>query len=249
MSVPIPAAPGAANTTPLFEQLPRGEFIQRNLGLARSCAGRFTGRGIDYEDLYAAGCLGLVKACDGFDPARGVCFSTYAVPVILGEIKKLFRDGGTVKVSRSLKELGLKINAERERCLKKDGVEPNVTQLAETLGAKPEQVAMAIHASMPVVSLTPSEGEDGNREWDIPVDSPEEKVSAARTGQAADPASLLCGENAKPDGRGAAYHPGADFPQRAQDFTLDAHRTDRGLTKTAEKYVFLGVLTVRAGPD
>lgn len=177
MSVPIPAAPGAANSTPLFEQLPRGEFIQRNLGLARSCAGRFTGRGIDYEDLYAAGCLGLVKACDGFDPARGVCFSTYAVPVILGEIKKLFRDGGTVKVSRSLKELGLKINAERERCLKKDGVEPNVTQLAETLGAKPEQVAMAIHASMPVVSLTPSEGEDGNREWDIPVDSPEEKVS------------------------------------------------------------------------
>lgn len=177
MSVPIPAAPGAANTTPLFEQLPRSEFIQRNLGLARSCAGRFTGRGIDYEDLYAAGCLGLVKACDGFDPARGVCFSTYAVPVILGEIKKLFRDGGTVKVSRSLKELGLKINAERERCLKKDGVEPNVTQLAETLGAKPEQVAMAIHASMPVVSLTPSEGEDGNREWDIPVDSPEEKVS------------------------------------------------------------------------
>ena len=177
MSVPIPAAPGDANTTPLFEQLPRGEFIQRNLGLARSCAGRFTGRGIDYEDLYAAGCLGLVKACDGFDPARGVCFSTYAVPVILGEIKKLFRDGGTVKVSRSLKELGLKINAERERCLKKDGVEPNVTQLAETLGAKPEQVAMAIHASMPVVSLTPSEGEDGNREWDIPVDSPEEKVS------------------------------------------------------------------------
>lgn len=177
MSVPIPAAPGVANTTPLFEQLPRGEFIQRNLGLARSCAGRFTGRGIDYEDLYAAGCLGLVKACDGFDPARGVCFSTYAVPVILGEIKKLFRDGGTVKVSRSLKELGLKINAERERCLKKDGVEPNVTQLAETLGAKPEQVAMAIHASMPVVSLTPSEGGDGNREWDIPVDSPEEKVS------------------------------------------------------------------------
>ncbi len=177
MSVPIPAAPGAANTTPLFEQLPRSEFIQRNLGLARSCAGRFTGRGIDYEELYAAGCLGLVKACDGFDPARGVCFSTYAVPVILGEIKKLFRDGGTVKVSRSLKELGLKINAERERCLKKDGVEPNVTQLAETLGAKPEQVAMAIHASMPVVSLTPSEGEDGNREWDIPVDSPEEKVS------------------------------------------------------------------------
>ena len=79
----------------------RGEFIQNNLGLVHSCAGRFRGRGIEYEDLYAAGCLGLVKACDGFDASRGLCFSTYAVPVILGEIKKLFRDGGTVKVSRT----------------------------------------------------------------------------------------------------------------------------------------------------
>ena len=169
--------PGAGNTTALYDQLPREEFIQRNLGLARTCAGRFTGRGIDYEDLYAAGCLGLVKACDGFDPARGVCFSTYAVPVILGEIKKLFRDGGAVKVSRSIKELGLKINAERERRLKQSGVEPSVNQLAQALGSTPEQVAVAIQAAMPVVSLTPAENEDGNREWDVPVESPEEKLS------------------------------------------------------------------------
>ena len=169
--------PGASNTTALYDQLPREEFIQRNLGLARTCAGRFTGRGIDYEDLYAAGCLGLVKACDGFDPASGVCFSTYAVPVILGEIKKLFRDGGAVKVSRSIKELGLKINAERERRLKQSGVEPSVNQLAQALGSTPEQVAMAIQAAMPVVSLTPAENEDGNREWDVPVESPEEKLS------------------------------------------------------------------------
>lgn len=169
--------PGAGNTTALYDQLPREEFIQRNLGLARTCAGRFTGRGIDYEDLYAAGCLGLVKACDGFDPARGVCFSTYAVPVILGEIKKLFRDGGAVKVSRSIKELGLKINAERERRLKQSGVEPSVNQLAQALGSTPEQVAMAIQAAMPVVSLTPAENEDGNGEWDVPVESPEEKLS------------------------------------------------------------------------
>ena len=169
--------PGAGNTTALYDQLPREEFIQRNLGLARTCAGRFTGRGIDYEDLYAAGCLGLVKACDGFDPARGVCFSTYAVPVILGEIKKLFRDGGAVKVSRSIKELGHKINAERERRLKQSGVEPSVNQLAQALGSTPEQVAMAIQAAMPVVSLTPAENEDGNREWDVPVESPEEKLS------------------------------------------------------------------------
>lgn len=177
MSASASAAPSRSNTTDLFDRIPRSEFIRCNLGLARTCAGRFTGRGIEYEDLYAAGCLGLVKACDGFDPDRGVCFSTYAVPVILGEIKKLFRDGGTVKVSRSIKELGLKINAERERCLKQTGAEPSVTQLAEALGATPEQVAMAIRASMPVVSLTPAENEDGNREWDIPVESPEEKLS------------------------------------------------------------------------
>ena len=85
-----------------MHQLPREEFIERNLGLVHAFAGRFKGRGIEYEELYSAGCLGLVKACDGFDTGRGVCFSTYAVPVILGEIKKLFRDGGTVKVSRAL---------------------------------------------------------------------------------------------------------------------------------------------------
>lgn len=162
---------------PKIDELPRAEFIQRNLGLVHSCAGRFTGRGIEYEDLYAAGCLGLVKACDGFDVGRGVCFSTYAVPVILGEIKKLFRDGGTVKVSRSLKELGLKINAERERCLKKTGNEPSVTELAENLDTTPEQIALAIRASMPCISLTPTESEDGNKEWDIPVDSPEESLA------------------------------------------------------------------------
>ena len=160
-----------------IETTPRAEFIQNNLGLVHACAGRFRNRGIEYEELYAAGCLGLVKACDGFDASRGLCFSTYAVPVILGEIKKLFRDGGTVKVSRSLKELGLRINAERERCLKRTGTEPSVTQLAETLDTTPEQVAMAIRASLPVLSLTPADSEDGGREWDVPVDSTEEMLS------------------------------------------------------------------------
>lgn len=160
-----------------IELMPRAEFIEKNLGLVHACAGRFKGRGIEYEELYAAGCLGLVKACDGFDTGRGVCFSTYAVPVILGEIKKLFRDGGTVKVSRSLKELSLKINAERERCLKKTGQEPGVTQLAETLNTTPEQIALAIRASLPALSLTPADDEDGQREWDVPVDSPEESLS------------------------------------------------------------------------
>ena len=92
----------------------REAFIEQNLGLVHACAGRFRGRGIEYDDLYSAGCMGLVKACDNFDANRGVCFSTYAVPVILGEIKKLFRDGGTVKVSRSLKELWMRVQAARE---------------------------------------------------------------------------------------------------------------------------------------
>ena len=160
-----------------IELMPRAEFIEKNLGLVHACAGRFKGRGIEYEELYAAGCLGLVKACDGFDTGRGVCFSTYAVPVILGEIKKLFRDGGTVKVSRSLKELSLKINAERERCLKKTGQEPGVAQRAETLNTTPEQIALAIRASLPALSLTPADDEEGQREWDVPVDSPEESLS------------------------------------------------------------------------
>lgn len=157
----------------------RAQFIQANLGLVHACAGRFRGRGIEYEDLYSAGCLGLVKACDGFDTTRGVCFSTYAVPVILGEIKKLFRDGGTVKVSRSLKELGIKVNAMREHSLKTTGSEPSVTQLAEALDETPEQVAMAIRASLPALSLTPEGDDDGDGqgEWDVPVDSPEEALS------------------------------------------------------------------------
>lgn len=181
MAAQLPAAAPQCTPAPKarqsIDEVPRAEFIGQNLGLVHSCAGRFHGRGIEYEELYAAGCLGLVKACDGFDTSRGVCFSTYAVPVILGEIKKLFRDGGTVKVSRTLKELGLKINAERERTLKRTGNEPTVSQLAETLDTTPEQVAMAIHAALPAISLTPTESEDGQREWDIPVDSHEEALA------------------------------------------------------------------------
>ncbi len=155
----------------------RDTFIQNNLGLVHACAGRFRGRGIEYDDLYGAGCVGLVKACDGFDTERGVCFSTYAVPVILGEIKKLFRDGGSVKVSRSLKELGLKINALRERAIKQTGIEPGVDWLAKELDSDPDTVALAIQASLPAISLTPDSDEDVGREWDIPVESPEEALA------------------------------------------------------------------------
>ena len=156
---------------------PRESFIEENLGLVHSCAGRFKGRGIEYDDLYSAGCMGLVKAYDGFDEGRGVCFSTYAVPVILGEIKKLFRDGGTVKVSRSIKELGLKANDAREQYLKANGAEPTLAWLAQKLEVRPEQVALAIRAGQPTLSLTAAGEEEKSGEWDIPVDSPEEDLA------------------------------------------------------------------------
>ena len=154
----------------------RSAFIEQNLGLVHSCAGRFRGRGLEYDDLYSAGCMGLIKAYDGFDETRGVCFSTYAVPVILGEIKKLFRDGGTVKVSRSLKELSLRINAAREHHRKLCGTEPTLSQLSEELGESVENITLALQAAQPALSLTP-EGEDHDRQIDIPVDSPEEELA------------------------------------------------------------------------
>lgn len=155
----------------------RETFITQNLGLVHSCAGRFRGRGIEYDDLYGAGCMGLIKAYDNFDQERGVCFSTYAVPVILGEIKKLFRDGGTVKVSRALKELGMRVQAAREHTMKLCGSEPTLQQLAEQLDEPIENVALAIQAAQPAMSLTPENAEDGERQLDIPVDSPEEELA------------------------------------------------------------------------
>lgn len=158
------------------DQARRSAFIEQNLGLVHACAGRFRGRGMEYDDLYSAGCMGLVKAYDGFDAERGVCFSTYAVPVILGEIKKLFRDGGTVKVSRSIKELGLRVNAAREHHRKICGTEPTLSQLAQELGESVENITLALQAAQPALSLTP-EGEDHDRQIDIPVDSPEEELA------------------------------------------------------------------------
>ena len=98
------------------------------------------------------------------------------MPVILGEIKKLFRDGGSVKVSRGLKELGMKVAAVREKMLKQTGQEPTVTQIAARLQVTPEQVADAMSASLPALSLTPANSEDGNREFDIPQESCEEAL-------------------------------------------------------------------------
>ncbi|MCL2057177.1 MAG: sigma-70 family RNA polymerase sigma factor [Oscillospiraceae bacterium] len=151
-------------------------FVENNIGLVHSCAGKLKGRGIEYDDLFQAGCVGLVKAAKAFDHDRGVRFSTYAVPVILGEMRRLFRDGGTVKVSRTLKELSLKINRARERFSLDHGREPLVSEISEILGADQELVIEAIAAAAPPLSLTGSD-EEGGAQIDLPVDSPEDMLS------------------------------------------------------------------------
>ena len=157
-----------------MNSLKNDEFIEANLGLVRLCANRFRGKGIEYDDLYGAGCMGLVKAAKAFDETRGARFSTYAVPVILGEIKRLFRDGGTVKVSRPLKELSLKVTRERESFSKSEGREPTVSELSKILDVSPEDVAEATAVSLPPLSLTPSDPDDERSgQIDIPVDAPD----------------------------------------------------------------------------
>lgn len=158
----------------------REDAINQNLGLVHSCANRFRGRGIEYDDLFQAGCMGLVKAYDAFDHERGVKFSTYAVPVILGEIKRLFRDGGSVKVSRSLKELSLKVVRVREKLTLSLGCEPTICQIAAALKISPEEAAEALNASHLPLSLTESE-EEGGGQIDVIVDSEEENITNRRS--------------------------------------------------------------------
>lgn len=152
------------NNTPIS----RVEMIENNIGLVHSCAGKLKGRGIEYDDLFQAGCMGLVKATDAFDHNRGVRFSTYAVPVILGEMRRLFRDGGTVKVSRTLKELSIKINRARERFSLKHCREPSISELAEILEVSRDQIVEAVTAATPPLSLTESD-DDGGGQIDLPV--------------------------------------------------------------------------------
>ncbi len=146
----------------------RDELILNNLGLVGSCASRFIGKGIDYEDLYSSGCVGLIKAADGFDENLGFAFSTYAVPSILGEIRRLFRDGGAVKISRTLKEKARELQFVKEELEKQLGVEPTISEIAEKMGISLSEVAQLLCVSQPVVSLT-SESDD-EKQIDVPAD-------------------------------------------------------------------------------
>ena len=153
------------------------EIAKANLGLVHACAKRFKGRGIEYDDLFSAGCVGLLKAINNFDWDRGIKLSTYAVPVILGEIKQLFRDSGTVKVSRSLKELSLKASKISDEYLRQHGEEITVNKLAEILETEPERVVQALNASRLPVSLNNLDRDGDEYVTDIPVDSVEERLS------------------------------------------------------------------------
>lgn len=150
----------------------RQQMIEDNIGLVHSIAKRFKGRGADYEDLFQSGCIGLIKAVDNFDETKGFQFSTYAVPVIMGEIKRVFRDGGSIKVARSLKEKSIKAQALRDKFIKKELREPTVSELAEMLGCDVNETSEILGVLTPMLSINQF-GEDDNENFDIPFDDSE----------------------------------------------------------------------------
>ena len=137
------------------------QVLLENNGLIWSVVRRYYGRGVEPDDLYQLGCLGFLKAIQGFDSEFGTQFSTYAVPKIAGEIRRFLRDDGPVKVSRGLKERGTAIRGARARLAAELGREPTLSELAETTGLSPEDIAAAETATEPVISLQAETGTDG----------------------------------------------------------------------------------------
>lgn len=131
----------------------RDKLVTDNFGLIWSIVRRFTGRGYEPEDLFQIGSIGLMKAIDKFDLSYEVKFSTYAVPMITGEIKRFLRDDGMIKVSRSIKEMAMKVKNVREELIYRMGREPTVEEIAGEIGASKEEVAASMEASAEVESL------------------------------------------------------------------------------------------------
>ena len=131
----------------------REQVATENLGLVWSVVRRFAGRGHELEDLYQIGCIGLMKCIDKFDPDYDVKFSTYAVPMIMGEIKRFLRDDGMVKVSRSLKETAYKVYSVREQMMNEHGIEPTIEELASSLEIEKEDIVLALEAGSEVESI------------------------------------------------------------------------------------------------
>jgi len=152
-------------------------LVEDNLRLVHSLCRRFVGKGIEYEDLYQIGCTGLVKAAKGFDKTRGIMFSTYAVPVILGEIKRIFRDGGDIKVSRGLKELNMKIMRVKNNLELNLNREATISEIAEELSVSPEEVTEALCACQSTLSLTKTSGDEETEELDVATENEEDRLN------------------------------------------------------------------------
>lgn len=158
----------------MLNQSENNSLITENIGLVHSCANRFKGRGIEYEDLFQAGCVGLIKAAAGFDPDKGFRFSTYAVPAILGEIRRIFRDGGSVKIGRAAKEKARTLLNIKEELALSTGKEPTICEIAAAADMEISEAAALISACLPVISLTADEDDS---QTDIPVPAPDEKLT------------------------------------------------------------------------
>lgn len=155
-------------------------LILENNGLIWSVARRFFGRGVDSDDLYQLGCLGFLKAVEGYDPSFGTQFSTYAVPKIAGEIRRFLRDDGTIKVSRSLKEQSATIKMTRSHLTAELGREPTIGEIGKELGLSPEEIAVAETATAATESIQRESGEDGFTLEDVLTDSDTEEQLVER---------------------------------------------------------------------
>jgi len=132
---------------------PREEFIRGNLRLVLSVIQRFNNRGEHLDDLFQVGCIGLIKAIDNFDTSHNVKFSTYAVPMIIGEIRRYLRDNNSIRVSRSLRDLAYKALQARDQLINRNAKEPTVGEIAEMLGVPREEVVFALDSIQDPVSL------------------------------------------------------------------------------------------------
>ena len=143
------------------DELAREKLLEENSGLIWAVVRRFVGRGVETDDLYQLGCLGFLKAIEGYDPAFGTQFSTYAVPKIAGEIRRFIRDDGAVKVSRGLKERAAAIKTARNALIAEMGREPTITEISERTDLTPEDIAMAETATANIESIHQQTGEEG----------------------------------------------------------------------------------------
>lgn len=170
------------NTEELIRRAQQGDkeaserLVTENAGLIWSIARRFLGRGTEADDLYQLGCLGFIKAVEGFDLEFGTQFSTYAVPKIAGEIRRFLRDDGAVKVSRSVKEQAVTIRTMRNHLTTALGREPTISEISRQTGLTPEEIALAENATACTESINRQTGEDGFSLENILTDTESEEI-------------------------------------------------------------------------